>query len=169
MWRQIHWTHLSTWPLSKHLFDNSLHSWILLEKISFTPYVFSELGMDNSNCTITSNAKRTDASFKRAFFFLLFYRLSKMSFIFFADWQCHIKKDLAYGRFWREIYRSKIPPVTLWHLTNWRVSYIWRHSWNSICQSFFPAWISNMIQIHSGEISRPQDLIHPSLGPWVTS
>ena len=96
MWRQIHWTHLSTWPLSKHLFDNSLHSWILLEKISFTPYVFSELGMDNPNCTITSNAKRTDASFKRAFFFLLFYRLSKMSFIFFANWLCHIKKDLPY-------------------------------------------------------------------------
>ena len=82
MWRQIHWTHLSTWPLSKHLFDSSLHSWILLEKISFTPYVFSELGMDNSNCTITSNAKRTDAPFKRTFFFFLFYRLSKMSFIF---------------------------------------------------------------------------------------
>ena len=97
MWRQIHWTHLSTWPLSKDLFDSSLHSWILLEKISFTPYVFSELGMDNSNCTITSNAKRTDASFKRNFFFLLFYRFSKMSFIFFADWQCHIKKDLPYG------------------------------------------------------------------------
>ena len=71
--------------------------------------------------------------------------------------------------FRREIHRSKFPPVTLWHLTNWRVSYIWRHSWNSICQSFFPAWISNMIQIHSGEISRPQDLIHPSLGPWATS
>ena len=168
MWRQIHWTHLSTWPLSNDLFDNSLHSWILLEKISFTPYVLSELGMDNSNCTITSNAKRTDASFKRAFFFLLFYRLSKMSFIFFADWLCHFDKDFSYlfgakftcGKFHRWRY-------DIWLIGEW--VYIWRHSWNSICQSFFPSWIFNMIQIPSGEISRPQDFIHPSLGRCATS
>ena len=47
---------------------------------------------------------------------------------------------------WREIHRSKIPPVTSWQLTSRTVSDISRLSRHSICQSFFPAWIYNMIQ-----------------------
>ena len=119
MWRQIHWTHLSTWPLSKHLFDSSLHSWILLEKISFTPYVFSELGMDNSNCTITSNAKRTDAPFKRTFFFFLFYRLSKMSFIFLLI-GCAILKKTFHTFLARNLpVENSTGDVDIWLIGEW--------------------------------------------------
>ena len=62
---------------------------------------------------------------------------------------------------WSEIHRSKILPVTSWQLTNRTVSDISCRSQHSICQSFFPTWIYNMIQIHSNETSRPRDL--PSL------
>ena len=40
-------------------------------------------------------------------------------------------------------------------MNNKSVSDIWRHSRLSICQSFFPEWIYNMIQIHSGKTSSP--------------
>ena len=79
------------------------------------------------------------------------------SFMFFPGWICHFK-----GLFipvWREIHRSKILPVTSWQLTNRTLSDISYPSRHSICQSFFPAWIYNMIQIHSGETSRPRDFV----------
>ena len=119
MWRQIHWTHPSTWPLSNDLFDNSLHSWILLEKISFTPYLFSEWGMDNSNYTITSNAKRTDAPFKRTFFFFLFYRLSKMSFIFLLI-GCAILKKTFHTFLARNLpVENSTGDVDIWLIGEW--------------------------------------------------
>ena len=76
---------------------------------------------------------------------------------FFPSWLCHFK-----GLFipvWREILRSIILPVTSWQLTNRTVSDISRRSRHSICQSFFPAWIYNMILIHSDETGRPQDVV----------
>ena len=94
--------------------------------------------------------------------------LVKMSFIYFlnvlyfsSDWLCHFK-----GLFipvWRETHRTKILAVTSWQLTNRTVSDISRRSRHSVCQSLFPAWIYNMIQIHSGETSQPPDFVACSL------
>ena len=53
----------------------------------------------------------------------------------------------------------KFKPVTSWQWTSRTVWDISRCSRQSICQSFFPVWIHNMIQIHSGETSRPRDFI----------
>ena len=67
---------------------------------------------------------------------------------------------------WREIHWSKILTLTSWQLTNRTVSDISRLSRHSICQSFFPAWIYTMIQIHSGETNRPQDFAARDLKHW---
>ena len=49
--------------------------------------------------------------------------------------------------------------IRIWNprrgIQNPRLSWISLHG--AIYQSFFPAWIYNMIQIHSGETSRPRD------------
>ena len=84
--------------------------------------------------------------------------LVKMSFIYFlnvlyfsSDWLCHFK-----GLFipvWRETHRTKILAVTSWQLTNRTVSDISRRSRVNY----------NMIQIHSGETSRPPDFVARSL------
>ena len=81
---------------------------------------------------------------------------------FFSGWLCHFKG--LFVPVWREIHLSKILPVTSWQLTNRTVRDISRCSRLIICQSFFfPAWISNMIQIHSGETSRPRDFVARSV------
>ena len=83
--------------------------------------------------------------------------LSKSPYVFSWLNTCHFK-----GLFipvWREIHRSKILPVTSWQMTNRTLSDISCPSRHSICQSFFLAWIYNMIQIHSGETSRPRDFV----------
>ena len=69
-----------------------------------------------------------------------------------------ILKDFSY-LFGAKFTCRKILPVTSWQLTNRTVSDISRVSRHIIRQSFFPAWISNMIQIHSGETSLPRDLV----------
>ena len=65
---------------------------------------------------------------------------------------------------WREIHWSNILPATPWPgLINRTVSNISRRSGHSVCQSFFPAWIGNTIEIHSGETSRPRDFVASSV------
>ena len=74
---------------------------------------------------------------------------------FFPGWFCHF-----IGLFipvWWEIHWSKILPVTSWQFANRTVSDTSRQSRHSICQSFFPLWIYNMIQIHLVEASRPRN------------
>ena len=62
------------------------------------------------------------------------------------------------------IHRSKILPVTSWQLSNRTVRDISRRSRHSICQSFFStAWIYNILQIYSGETSRPLDVVARSV------
>ena len=72
-------------------------------------------------------------------------------------WLYHFKRRFILV--WYEIHWSKIPPVKSWQLTNRTASDISRHSRHSICWSFFPVWIYNTIQIHSGETSPPQDFV----------
>ena len=86
--------------------------------------------------------------------------LSKSPLCFFlVDYA--ILKDFSYlfGAKFTGRVDSRILPVTSWQLTNRTVSDISCPSRHSICQSFFPAWIYNMIQIHSGETSRPRDFV----------
>ena len=64
---------------------------------------------------------------------------------------------------WCEIHRSKILPVTSWQLTNRKDSEISRRSNTTYVNHFFPAWIDNMIEIHSGQKSRPQDFVARSV------
>ena len=80
---------------------------------------------------------------------------------FFPGWLCRFKGLLVPVR--REIFRSKILPVTSWQLTNKKVSDISRCFRHSICQSFFSAGIYDMIQIHSGETSRTRDFVARSV------
>ena len=68
---------------------------------------------------------------------------------------CFFLVEYAILKDFTEIHRSKILPVTSWQLTNRTVTDISCPSRHSICPSFFPAWIYNMIQIHSGETNRP--------------
>ena len=75
---------------------------------------------------------------------------------FFPNWSCHFKE--LFVPVGREIRRSKILPVS-WQLTNRTVSDISRRSWQSVLSMIFPAWIYNMIQIHSGERSRPREFV----------
>ena len=62
-----------------------------------------------------------------------------------------------------EIHSSKILPVTSWQLTNRKGSEISRRSNTTYVNHFFPAWIDNMIEIHSGQKSRPQDFVARSV------
>ena len=59
--------------------------------------------------------------------------------------------------------------MTSWRLTNRTVIDISRRSRHIICQSFFPAWIYNLIQIHSGETSRPRDFVARSVAARARS
>ena len=60
--------------------------------------------------------------------------------------------------------RNSTGDVMLLQLTNRTVRDISRRSRRSICQSFFfTAWIYNIIQIHSGETSRPLDVVARSV------
>lgn len=54
-------------------------------------------------------------------------------------------------------------------MNNKSLSDIWRHSWLSIWQSFFPEWIYNTIQMHSGKTSRPRFFAAPVLRGCATS
>ena len=125
--------------------------------------------LDNFLCAWGSITRQNEATFKppnpSSHFWILLPSQWILDFLkvlyFFPGWLCQFK-----GLFipvWRKIHRSKILPVTTWQLTNRKVSDISRSSRHSICQSIFPAWIYNMIQIHSGEASRPRHFVAHSV------
>ena len=84
-------------------------------------------------------------------------RRSKSPLLFFPGWLCHFKRP--FHTCLTRNSPSKILPMTSWQLTNRTVSDISRRSRHSICQSLFPAWIYNVIPIHSGETSRSRDFV----------
>ena len=92
---------------------------------------------------------------------LRLYFAPKEDFFF---WLCHyvILKDFSYlfgAKFTcRKFYRWRHDN---WPIGQWEIFHAAPDS--SYVNHFFPAWISNMIQIHSGETSRPRDFVARSV------
>ena len=85
-------------------------------------------------------------------------RLSKSSLLFFSGWLCHFKGLFITVSF--SIHRSKIlwvGPHDNWLIGQWVMFHAAPDT--AYVNHFFPMWIYNMIQIHSGETSRPWDFV----------
>ena len=83
-------------------------------------------------------------------------RRSKSPVLFFLVGYA-ILKDL-FILVWREIHRRKF---YRWRHDNWPIGQwvIFHAAPDIACQSLFPAWIYNVIPIHSGETSRSRDFV----------
>ena len=83
-------------------------------------------------------------------------RRSKSPLLFFLVGYA-ILKDL-FILVWREIHRRKF---YRWRHDNWPIGQwvIFHAAPDIACQSLFPAWIYNVIPIHSGETSRSRDFV----------
>ena len=86
-------------------------------------------------------------------------RLSKSSLLFFSGWLCHFKGLFITVSFF---HRSKIlwvGPHDNWLIGQWVIFHASPDTAYMYVNPFFPTWIYNMIQIHSGETSRPRDFV----------
>ena len=85
-------------------------------------------------------------------------RLSKSPLLFFSGWLCHFKGPFIPVSF--SIHWSKIlwvRPHDNWLIGQWVIFHTTPDT--AHVNPFFPKWIYNMIQIHSGETSRPWDFV----------